>query len=217
MTTAELSVLCEGATEYNFVTLVLAPHLRGFQVFARPVNLGGGVKKFDRFRRSMKLEVGRARGHRYFTTMIDLYALPEFPGDRRADGLRGVDRAQRIEAAMAEEFNSPNFLPYIQVHEFEALMFVDLEVLPAAFPDDRKVQGAPALLRQAVGSLAPEEINDDPATAPSKRLIRVIPTYGQFKSVVGPELARQIGLPRLRKDCPHFDAWVGRLEQLARR
>jgi hypothetical protein len=212
--TVELRVICEGQTEYNFVNQVLAPHLRLLAVHARPENLGGGVKKFERFRKAIKAEVGRSRPHQFVTTMIDLYALPDYPGAPRAEGLKGAERASRIEETMAQEMNSSQFLPYIQVHEFEALVFVDLELLPSAFPDGL-AKGTLEAIKRSVGSLDPEDINDGPATAPSKRLIQAIPEWS--KPIVGPELAGKIGLPRLRQVCPHFDAWVGQLERLASR
>lgn len=214
MKTVELRVLCEGPTEYNFVNLVLAPHLRQqSRVYARPENLGG-IKSFKKLRSAIKAEIGRSRAHQYVTTMIDLYALPDYPGDPRVEGLRGAARASRIEATMAQELPSSNFLPYIQVHEFEAFVFVDLELLPGAFPDG-EANGAIEGLQRSVGSLAPEDIDDGAATAPSKRLIRAIPAYEWSKPIVGPELAGKITLPRLRAACPHFDAWIGQLEQLA--
>lgn len=212
--TAELSVLCEGKTEYNFVIQVLRPHLGpSFQVFARPIDLGG-VKKFETLYRAIKTEVGRSREHQYVTTMFDLYALPDYPEDPRAEGLKGVARALRIEAAMAARLPNPRFIPYIQVHEFEALVFVDLEHLPPAFPDG-EADRAPEQLRRSVGGLAPEEIDDGPQTAPSKRLERAIETYKEQKPLAGPAIAASIGLPRLREACPHFNRWIDQLERLA--
>lgn len=212
MRTIELRVICEGATEYNFVNQVLAPHLRQHAIYAKPTNLGG-VKKFEKFRSAIKADLGRRNPHQFVTTMIDLYALPaDYSGAPRAMGLKGAERASRIEATMAQEMNCLQFLPYIQVHEFEALVFVDLELLPTAFPDGLK-KGTLEALKRSVGSLDPEDINDGPSTAPSKRLIQAIPEWS--KPIAGPELAGKIGLPRLRTACPHFDAWVGRLEELA--
>lgn len=212
--TAELSVLCEGKTEYNFVVQVLRGHLGpSFQVFARPIDLGG-VKSFEKLAGLIKADIGRSRAHQYVTTMFDLYALPDYPDDPRAEGIKGVARALRIEAAMAGRLPNPRFIPYIQVHEFEALVFVDLDQLPRAFPNG-EANGAPEKLRRDVGRLAPEEIDDGPQTAPSKRLERTVETYKEQKPIAGPIITASIGLPRLRAACPHFDQWVGRLERLA--
>lgn len=210
-----LRVLCEGPTEQNFVTQVLRPHLSGYRVFAQaePLCRGrSGVVRWEALYAALKADVGRSRGHEYVTTLLDLYALPDYPGDAKAQGKQGALRAAGIEAAMATALSSPQFIPYVQVYEFEALVFVDLDELPRAFPDG-EADKAPASLRREVGDLTPEEINDHPETAPSKRLLRAIPTYK--KPIAGPQIAARIGVPRLRAACPHFNDWLETLEKLA--
>lgn len=145
--------------------------------------------------------------------MIDLYGLSHFPGDEKKHGESVIDRVVRIEAKMSEALPNDRFIPYIQLHEFEALVFVDLDALPPEFPDG-EADGAPARLKHEVGSAAPEDIDDGELTAPSKRLIREIPTYAHMKAIAGPAIAARIGLPNLRAACPHFNAWVTRLETL---
>lgn len=61
-----------------------------------------------------------------------------------------------------------------------------------------------------------EQINDDPTTAPSKRLATVFGgTYR--KTEHGPLIAEDIGLDVIRRHCPRFNAWVTRLENLDHR
>lgn len=215
--TIELRVLCEGQTEQGFVTQVLAPHLRAFQVFpkAEPLAAGrfGGVS-FDFLRKAIKQDVGRSRNHQYVTTMVDLYGIGKFPGAEKIAGESAVQRALRIEAEMATALPNSRFIPYIQVHEFEAIVFVDLDQLPPQFPDGDAAD-APARLRQDVGHTPPEDINDGEMTAPSKRLIREVPAYRHLKSVAGPAIASSIGVAALRAACPHLHAWISRLESLA--
>jgi len=212
--TVELKILCEGATENTFVQMVLAPHLKPFGVYSRPLPLchgNYGVVAFGRLRNAVQSEVGRLKPHQYVTTMIDLYGMRNFPGD--PPGKSDVyQRVRSIEAAMATEFNNPQVIPYIQVHEFEALVFTDLKFLEGQYPDGN-VAKAVEQLRADVGDLAPELINDGPNTAPSKRLQRYLGEYN--KVVDGPAIAGKIGLARLRLACPHFDAWLSRLESLA--
>lgn len=99
------------------------------------------------------------------------------------------------------------------MHEFEALLFSDVRVIDATLQD---LHGAPNQLRhlqQIVDDYGhPEAINDDPKTAPSKRLAGLYPGYD--KVAFGDLIAEQIGMARMREQCPHFDAWVGRLEEL---
>lgn len=217
MRSISLRVLCEGQTEQRFVSLVLAPHLRARAVFAKPELLvpgRGGVVSFGKLRYAIKTDIGRSREHEYVTTMIDLYGISDYPGAEKRVGESGVERAQRIEAAMSRELPNPRFLPYIQVHEFEALLFVDLDQLPAAFPDG-EAREAPGRLRQSIGNARPEDVDDGGSTAPSKRIIGEVAEYAAMKRIAGPLITERIGLPRLREGCPHFGAWVARLEGLA--
>ena len=215
----ELRVLCEGATEQGFITQVLAPHLRQFRVFPSPEPLARGLSgavPFKTLYDAIKRDVGRSREHQYVTTMIDLYRLGQYPGVEKEPDETIVHRVARIESGMSGALPNERFIPYIQVHEFEALVFVDLDELPSQFPDG-EAAGAAGRLRQEVGAMAPEDINDSELTAPSKRLIREVPAYRDLKAIVGPAITARIGLPRLRNACPHFDAWVTRLEGLANR
>ncbi|MCD6287023.1 MAG: DUF4276 family protein, partial [Anaerolineae bacterium] len=58
----------------------------------------------------------------------------------------------------------------------------------------------------------PEEIDDDPQGSPSHRIRSVFPEYE--KNLAGSLIAIDIGLEPIRDACPHFDAWVGWLEDL---
>jgi hypothetical protein len=214
-----LYVTVEGYTELEFVKELLVPHLAGraLDVRARVVTtnrkLGarGGVVSFQQVRddiaRLMR-EDGAAETR--FTTMIDLYALPDtFPGVE----VRGtpLQRVRAIESAWVAMHDDPRFLPYVQLHEFEALLFCDLDALELRL--EGSSAGFTALKRQVAG-LAPEDIDDGPTTAPSRRIVDLVPTYKRAKRRVGARAAIDIGLPKLRAKCPHFGDWVTMLEKL---
>lgn len=78
-----LRVLCEGPTEVNFITQVLAPYLKRRNVFARPEPLcrgNYGIVSYERLRAAIKTDLGRSREHEFVTTMIDLYKIGKYPG-----------------------------------------------------------------------------------------------------------------------------------------
>jgi hypothetical protein len=101
-------------------------------------------------------------------------------------------------------------VPYIQRHEFEALVLAGLNQLRAILdPQDFTRLEA---LRLEVGGASPEDVDDGPQTAPSKRLLRHIPSYQ--KTVHGPLVVDRVGLAGLRAACPRLDGWIRRLEQL---
>ena len=110
-------------------------------------------------------------------------------------GPRGVDLARAIEARISENIGDRRLIPYVQCHEFESLLFTDLSVLtPVVTARDLAFEA----LRIATERIPPEEVNDHPETAPSKRLQAAIHDYD--KVTHGP-----LGLDRIRKRCPHFD------------
>lgn len=101
------------------------------------------------------------------------------------------------------------------MHEFEGLLFSSPEAIAAVVTTDP--EQADELISKLAGIAAafpdPELIDDSPETAPSKRLSRLVPRYR--KALHGPAIAQRIGLAQLRVKCPHFAAWISRLEALA--
>lgn len=221
-----LNVLAEGQTEEAFVNEVLAPHLADYAVVAcvRCVTTRRDRRRPDLVHRGGLPDYGKARrdlerwmaedGSAAFTTMFDLYALPsDFPGF--ADAGRLVDpyaRVRALESAMARDVGDQRLIPYIQLHEFEALLLADPEKLDWEYLEHPRPI---ARLTELAGRYeSPELINDGPDTAPSKRIIAEIPEYAYQKASVGPQVARQIGIAKMRDRCPHFRQWLERLEVL---
>jgi hypothetical protein len=116
------------------------------------------------------------------------------------------DRVAHVEQALSAHFNDFRFLPHLVLHELEAWVFAAHEELAELY-GDKNLSGK---LRQDVKLAGgPEMVNDDPATAPSKRLVRYRPDY--IKVSDGPLAIGELGLSPLRKDCPHLDSWLASL------
>ncbi len=149
----------------------------------------------------------------FFSTMIDLYALPaQLPGLEEAEKLRH-DPYKRVEALERSWFDATDdhrFIPFIQLHEFEAYLFADVSRFAVFF--DNADSPISALQRIVDDVQSPERIDDGHHTAPSKRIITEFPEYS--KTTVGPQMAERIGLENIRSKCPRFKAWVERLEKL---
>jgi len=223
-----LCVLTEGQTEEAFVNLVLTPHLLnvhvGCQVSANCMpqkardhlrTRKGGWINYEKTKEYVEAHLCRDRGA-YITTMFDLYALPkDFPGRAEAAGLTDVySRVLNLEAAFLHDISQPlrgRFIPYLQLHEYEALILVDPTVLEDDFPDEA---GAVRDLDAEIGGCNPELVNDQPHAAPSKRIMKHLRGYEARKVEVGPKAVSRIGLARLRAVCRHFNAWIAQLEGL---
>jgi hypothetical protein len=177
----------------------------------------GGVGKYETLRFDIQSTIKRRRNQQgvYFTTMIDLYGLPDdFPG--KADHLRNPQNprpyVEALEQAFGAGIGDARFVPHLQLHEYETLLYSDPDAFAISFDD---CGGAIAELKRIVAKFQNiEHINDGELTAPSKRIIDVLGAYKGMKPIAGPDIAEYVGLGVLRQHCPHFSDWIGRLEKL---
>lgn len=216
-------VICEGQTEEMFVNEVLSTPFQARNIWLTPSLVGkpghkGGNFKFERLLFDLKLRLLNDR-EAYCTTFFDFYGLPEgFPGKEEASKKNGgAAKAacllkalnQRLEQELGPEALR-RFLPYIQMYEFEGLLFSHPEKL--ALGIDQKALAAPfQKIRDDFDT--PEDINNSSATAPSKRIEKLYPGYD--KPLHGSLAAMEIGLSALRKECALFNAWLEAIESLA--
>lgn len=212
----------EGSTEEVFVKDVLAPVLWPRQVYLNPIILGvpghrGGKTNYARVKKDVLTQLKQDRAA-YCTTMLDFYRLGKgFPGMPTPDDFSNLDKVTYIEhevyediVAEAPELRSDvRFLPYLQLHEYEGLLFSD----PQAFANSifqPHLAGQFQSIRDEFPT--PEDINDSPNTAPSKRVAELYPSYN--KPLDGKRAASAVGIATMRGECPHFRAWLERLETL---
>ena len=117
---------------------------------------------------------------------------------------------EKVNDNMRRSWDQSRVFSYVQQHEFEGLLFSDVSAFAGLIdvPD-----GAVEVLREIRSQFpTPEDINDNSDTAPSKRIVKLIPRYQ--KVVHGPVVAEEIGLEAIRAECSRFNAWVTRLESL---
>ncbi|GHV52412.1 hypothetical protein FACS1894181_15490 [Bacteroidia bacterium] len=225
-----LNVLCEGQTEDRFANHVLKPYLKNFGIVVKITilltnkkkNKRGGMLSYTRAKNDLELLVKqhlkRNYETHYYTTMFDLYALPDdFPGYAEAKELAdSYARINKLEERFAADMCCRNFIPYIQLHEFEALVFCGLQYLLVDYPGmDKQVEN----LQQIVGQYGnnTEMINDSPQTAPSKRIEKEFETHHHYnKPKSGEYVTGRVGIEALKGRCPHFKEWIDQLENLAK-
>jgi hypothetical protein len=148
----------------------------------------------------------------YVSTIFDLYRLPnDFPGFNDAQRINDpYAKAVFLEKSLQDDIdkNGIAFLPYLSLHEFEALLFSGIEVVKKHFFE---IDITP-LINTKFKYPNPELINNGEQTSPSKRILQCVPGYA--KSADGVAITQKIGLDVLRKECKHFDGWIQRLEEL---
>lgn len=185
-----LYVIVEGETEKRFVRERLKPHLLSFNVDVRPsaivtgreegriVGRGGGVT-FEKACREIQRRVLENAGA-YVTMMFDLYALHKsFTAKLKLpSSATGLNKVRAIEEKIEKEIGHPRFIPYLQLHEFEALLFSSPEVVDDVFTNlGESVSRLDELKKIREQYVSPEDINEGKTTAPSKRLIKLFPPY----------------------------------------
>lgn len=225
---ARLLIHVEGETEETFVNEVLGPHLysRGYSRVsarlmgnARQRDRRGGIRAWSAVKQDILTHL-REDPQCLAGIMVDYYAMPQtgeraWPGRNKAGGLLFPRKAPtirdalfvEIRDAMGQSFDARRFIPYVMMHEFEALLFSDCM---------RFAQGigrpnlAPRFQEIRDAFETPEEINDSPQTAPSKRVQDLVPGYE--KPLMGTLAILEIGLEAIRTQCPYFRNWLERLE-----
>lgn len=131
-----VNVVVEGQTEESFVSNVLAPALWPRQVYLIPILLGapghrGGNTSYARVKKDVLLQLKQDRTA-CCSTMLDFYRRGRgFPGTPAAPTLPNLEKVTRIEEAVRADIvrQVPDlrpdirFLPYIQLHEYEGLLY----------------------------------------------------------------------------------------------
>ena len=157
--------------------------------------------------------------HTFVTTMFDYYGMPKsWPGRVAAKRAVFINKARIVEDAIRSDiakgmgrfFDSQRFIPYVQMHEFEALLFSQPRTVCEVL---RSPETEPLVEGIRAEFATPEEIDDGPQSAPSKRLLDLFSDYRKrFHGLIA---AERIGIERLQSECPHFADWSRRLERLA--
>lgn len=222
---SRIILVVEGETEQAVVREVIAPRLVVKDVFLTAALVGklghkGGVRSFQKVRKDI-VRLLRQETDTRIGTFFDYYALPsDWPGLADSKTQSGIQKAITVEASMAKDvaaamgpdFQCRRFIPYIQLHETEALLFADPNCMAEAFENGRLAEHFAAILAEFGNDC--EMIDDGPTTAPSKRIQAVYPKYqkGKGLNAHAPLILTSIGIQRLCDTCRHFGKWYGILE-----
>jgi len=220
---AEIVVLAEGLTEKIFIQDIISPYLAGKGIYITPIIISkpgqkGGDVRFARVKNDIGLHL-KQRHDTYLTLFVDYYGTrKDWPGLAEAEKQATSDgKAERVNSATKEEVSrlfgdhgsDRRFIPYIAMHEFEAMLFSDPQILSA------HLGVSPSEIDRILSVCgSPEDIDDSPQTAPSKRLERLSKRFK--KTSTGISVAKEIGLPRIRKHCPVFNKWLTEIECVKR-
>ena len=213
-------IICEGETEKEFCNTILTPYLAKKEIFVQSPLIKkfmGGIVKWSELKKQITLHL-KNDSTSYVTTLIDYYGIYskyDFPKWETAENEPDKNfRMDILENGMSESIDNDlryRFVPYLQLHEFEGLLFNEKKIFFEQIPKDELV-GIDELDATFSEYDNPEMINNNPESSPSHRLERII--LGYNKIVYGNILAEAIGLKRIRKKSPRFNSWIDKIEEL---
>ncbi len=188
----------EGPSERKFVEQVLMPHLLDFKVqVANPQDMKGNIS-VDRVSNRLNILIHH---YDYVTTLYDFYGFEQKSAGETKKSLE-LKIKNRITCKQQHKI-----IPYIQMYEFEALLFSDSQIMAQVL--GIKESWANNILKQFKNN--PEAINNSKETAPSKRIEK---QYSYRKTTNAPNILSQIRLSKIRKKCTGFNTWINKLEDL---
>lgn len=219
---ARVIIIAEGTTEEKFCKEIIFPYFYNKELYDIAVSIlpskitasgkryKGGDIKSDKILKFAKQYLNSAS----VTTFIDYYGInPEFLGYQDSLALTSiVEKKECIEKALKEELTDFRFFPYVQMYEFEGLLFSDIDEFVWIEDDKNKI----TTLKQSVTTFpTPEHINNSKVTAPSKRIEQIFPSYG--KTSDGIIVAEAIGMTTILSKCNYFKEWIDRIEEELRK
>ncbi len=213
-------IICEGPTEQVFCKTNLYAHMLEKNIFIQTPLIKhsrGGIVKWQILKLQIETHL-KSDPTALVTTFIDYYGLYSkynFPSWDDCEKIPEKNkRMDAFEIAMSESIQDNyrhRFIPYLQLHEFEGLLFNDIDIIYNIIPPNDIVHKE-ELEKVFTDYDNPEMINNKKETSPSHRLERIIKGYN--KVVYGDILSEAIGLERIRNKSPRFDSWITKLENI---
>ena len=208
-------VYCEGQTEEAFVKSVLYDFMLNSGIIVIPIicttkrtaskKFKGGISDYASVRKELSF-LCKVHKNELVTTMIDLYGLPDNTPGINASAPDVYGKVNAIEQSIADDVNERNLLVNLTVHEFEALLFSDVEAFIPFVGED-----AVDRLRDIRNKfISPEYINSSVATAPSKRILEIVPEFSKTRQ--GVLISRSIGIDKMIDQCSHFSEWIKKMQ-----
>lgn len=217
---ARLIIVCEGQTEQEFCNDILQPHLIQFGIVVQNPTIkktAGGIVNWASLKHQIETHL-KQDPTAFVTTLIDFYGIHanhNYPNWLQANQHNnkniGMDLMEQGMLASIPAQLQQRFIPYIQLHEFEGLLFCDINVFDNGF-EENEFLDYNYLVQTLNDNQNPELINDSSITAPSKRLLKIIKDYSKITH--GCLIAQDIGINKIRAKCPRFNKWIDDLEHI---
>ncbi len=215
--TKRLYIIVEGQTEQGFVFDLMAPFFLRYNIYVYPVLIQtskghkGGFVSYQHLKNDINRLLKSQGQDIIVTTFVDFFRCPELPDkdswchipDHRL-------QVKEMEDAIRRDINDRRFYPYIQLHEFETVLFSSDKGFNTYYDDSVNHK-----IHEIIASYPnPEDINSTPEGAPSKRILKIIPDFDKVTN--GIIIALEIGMETIMERCPRFRNWINTLINLCR-
>lgn len=208
---SRIYVVVEGQTEEAFVKEVLLPYLNEYGVYdVTPIvihtntkHYKGGFVNYAHLKNDI-ISLLQSEGYDVFvTTFVDFFRIPNtIPHyDEIANRGTHLEQVEMMQKAIDEDIDDRRFSSYIQLHEFEALLFSSNRGFEKWMAENRSQTDD--IIKEFPN---PEDINTTANGAPSKRLLAIQPSYD--KVMQGNLIALEVGIGQMLGKCPRFREWV---------
>lgn len=208
-----LYIVVEGQTEQEFINTLVAPYLQQYGIYSvtpiliRTSKSGrGGFVNYQHLKNNVERLLNSKKNDFIVSMFVDFFRCPEVPNkDKWGTKTNHLEQVKEMERCIEEDINDVRFIPYIQLHEFEALLFASNIGFTAYFTEKQQEQ-----TQRIINSYGnPENINSSPQGAPSKRLLAIKEDYN--KVLEGNLIAIEVGLSDMLNKCPRFKSWIDKL------
>ena len=206
-------IIVEGQTEQEFVKSMIAPYLQQSGIYSvTPVLIRtsksgrGGFVNYEHLKNDA-VKLLRSQKDDFIVSMfVDFFRIPEIPLKEKWEQMTNhKEQVEEMEKCIKDDIKDRRFIPYIQLHEFEALLFSSNKGFETYFTKDNALE-----TQQIIDAFDnPEEINTTPSGAPSKRLLAIKDDYE--KVIEGNLIALEVGMNEILIKCPRFKAWIEKL------
>ncbi len=215
-----LLIIVEGQSEEEFVNISLRNYFirKGiYNISAIKIQTSrgqkGGFVRYDYLKNNLKKIL--LEPNIIVSTLLDFFQIPtSVPNYKEMNQVVSTDdKIDVLLKGMRDDINDSRFIPYIQKYEFEALLFSSNEGFKEMYDKPQIYQSTKAIIDNYDN---PEEINNHPNTAPSKRLINILAENEEKydKVYAGNLIVETIGIETILEKCPRFKAWIDHLEKL---
>ena len=207
-----IGVVCEGQTETDFMKQLNKKYFNKINISLKPVGINEEQKNIEgniSIARVVDFLHKHSNMYNILTTFIDFYRLKNKDNKKVSE----LEEEIKKEFYKDNKYKNKNLIPYIQMHETEALWFSDINaIIQVKNANKQQQEGLSKIIEKYKN---PEDINDSYETAPSKRLENI---FGDYSKVIdGKGISNKISINIFIEKCPRFSKWVNKITNLQKK